>query len=146
VRIEKTKSNCSLCEDYARAHPHKPIVVMSCEGACLRGEISRQAANHLCHRLAPDQTVRLCLGGAFTKNTGQRALIRNAARVVALEGCSIRCASRMMRGHLPDLEPEVFVTDGMCDFDRSRFRIDELPEEEIRELGRSVATQVAGRL
>lgn len=146
VRIEKTKSSCSLCEDYAHKNAKKSIVVMSCEGACLRGEISRQAANHLCHELAKEKTVRLCLGGAFTKDAGQRGLVRNAARVVALEGCSTRCASRMMRGHFPDLKPEVFVTDGMCDFDRSRFGIEELPSDVVRSLGRSVATKVAERL
>jgi AhpD family alkylhydroperoxidase len=146
VSIEKTHAACSLCEDYARAQSHKPVVVMSCEGACLRGEISRQAANHLCHSLAPDTTVRLCLGGAFTKDAGQRGLVRNAAKVVALEGCSIRCASRMMRGHFPHLEAEVLVTDGMCNFDRSLFGIEALPEETVRELGRSVAAKVAGRL
>lgn len=40
----------------------------------LRGEVARQAANMLCHTLAPEKTVRICLGGAFTKDTGQRNL------------------------------------------------------------------------
>ncbi len=146
VRIEKTKGGCSLCDDYAKAHSDKPVVVMSCEGACLRGEISRQAANLLCHELAPEKTVRLCLGGAFTKDAGQRALVRHAGKVVALEGCATRCASRMMRGHLPELSPEVIVTDALCDFDRALFGIDELPAEATRELGRTVATKVVSRL
>jgi hypothetical protein len=38
VRIEKTKINCQLCEDYAEKQKSKPVAVMSCEGACLRGE------------------------------------------------------------------------------------------------------------
>jgi len=25
----------------------------------------------LCHKLAPEKTIRLCLGGAFTKDAGQ---------------------------------------------------------------------------
>ena len=146
VRIEKTKSTCSLCEDYARGHSHKPIVVMSCEGACLRGEISRQAANHLCHVLAPEKTVRLCLGGAFTKDAGQRNLVRYAVKVVALEGCSIRCASRMMRGHLPELAPEVILTDSLCEFDHKLFGLDAIPTAEVQVLGKSVAIKVATRL
>ncbi len=52
VKIEKTKNVCPMCEDYARNQASKPVVVMCCEGACLRGEIARQAANILCHRLA----------------------------------------------------------------------------------------------
>ena len=146
VHIEKTKNTCSLCEDYAKEQAHKPIVVMSCEGACLRGEISRQAANHLCNILAPDKTARLCLGAAFTKDAGQRALVRGAQKVVALEGCLIRCASRMMRGHIPDLEPEVILTDSLCEFDRSLFGVEALPTEAVQMLGRAVAAKVVARL
>lgn len=146
VRIEKTTAGCSLCDDYARKQAAKPVVVMSCEGACLRGEISRQAANHLCHALAPDKTARLCLGGAFTKDTGQRALVRNAQRVLALEGCPIRCASRMMRGHLPDLKAEIIITETLCDFDRSLFGIDDLPPDRLCELGRTVAERIAATM
>ena len=146
VRIEKTKASCSVCEDYASAQASKPIVVMSCEGACVRGEISRQAASCLCHELAPEKTARICLGGAFTKDGGQRALVGNAKRVLALEGCAIRCASRMMRGHFPELVTEVIVTDGLCDFDRSLFGVDTLSPEELRTLGRTVATKVATKL
>lgn len=146
VRIAKTDVVCSLCEDYGREHAGKPVVVMSCEGACLRGEIARRAANHLCFALAPEKTVRLCLGGAFTKDGGQRQLVRNAERVVALEGCAIRCASRMMQGHVPELTPEIFVTDGMCEFDRSLFGIETLPSEAVEELGRTVAHRIAERI
>lgn len=146
VRIEKVTGGCTLCDDYAQKHASKPVVVMSCEGACLRGEISRQAANHLCHALAPEKTVRLCLGGAFTKDTGQRALVRNAPRVLALEGCATRCASRMMRGHLPDLKAEVIITETLGDFDRSLFGIEELPAAHLRDLGRAVAERVAAKL
>ena len=81
----------------------KPVAVMSCEGACLRGEVARRAANILCHSLAPEKTARICLGSAFTKDTGQRALVRNAPRVIALEGCAINCSSRMMAGAIDGL-------------------------------------------
>src|SRR5512138_1069942 len=93
VRIEKAKNGCHLCEEYAERQKAKPIAVICCEGACLRGEVARQAANILCHELAPEKTVRICLGGAFTKDTGQRNLVRTAQRVIALEGCFVNCAS-----------------------------------------------------
>jgi uncharacterized metal-binding protein len=146
VRIEKTKNICPMCEDYSRANATKPLVVMSCEGACLRGEIARRAANILCHRLIPDKTARLCLGGAFTKDTGQRGLARNGARVIALEGCFIECASRMMKGVIPGLEPEVIVADRLYDFDRTLFGINDLPEEEITAHAATVAKKVLDRL
>ena len=146
IAIEKTTASCSLCEEYAERHAAKPVAVMCCEGACLRGEIARQAANLLSHKLAPDKTARICLGGAFTKDTGQRALVRRAPRVLALEGCFIACASRMMKGVLPDLQPEVIVTDKLCDFDEGLFGVDEMAEDQIRACAQQVAEKIVGRL
>lgn len=146
VRIEKPKGNCNLCEEYAERQQSKTVAVMSCDGACLRGEISRQAANILCHTLAPEKTVRICLGGAFTKNTGQRGLVRNAPRLIALEGCPVNCASRMMSGVIEGLAPEIVRTDRLCDFDRKLFGIDEMPPEEIQTIARSVAQKIAATL
>lgn len=146
VRIEKTNISCSLCEDYSRRHKDKPVAVMSCEGACLRGEVARQAANILCHSLAPEKTVRICLGGAFTKDAGARVLVRNAERLIALEGCPTKCASRMMKGVIADLKPEVISADKLYEFDRSMFGIEELPPEQITAHARTVAKKTAKTL
>ncbi len=142
VQIEKTSNVCPMCEDYARQHAAKPVIVMSCEGACLRGEVARKASNLLCHKLAPEKTVRLCLGGAFTKDGGQRALVKGSARVVAVEGCFLECASRMMKGVVPELAAEVVIADRLYNFDRHLFGIDEMPEEEINQHAGEVATSL----
>ncbi len=146
VRIERTKNACGVCEAYAKRNAAKQVAVVCCEGACLRGEVARQAANELCHSLAPEKTVRICLGGAFTKDTGQRALVRNAAKVVAIEGCFLNCASRMMQGVLENLEPEVVVADRLYEFDRSLFGVDEMPPEDITRHARTVAKTVLDSL
>jgi uncharacterized metal-binding protein len=146
VRIEKTKNSCRLCEDYAERQKSKPVAVMSCEGACLRGEVARQAANILCHSLAPEKTARICLGSAFTKDTGQRALVRNAARLIALEGCTINCSSRMMNGAIDGLAPEVIVADRLYDFDRRMFGIEEMSPEQIQVHANAVAQKIADTL
>ena len=146
IHLETTRNVCPMCEDYAARQASKPVAVMCCEGACLRGEVARQAANLLCHSLAPDQTVRICLGGAFTKDTGQRSLVRDAPRVIALEGCFLNCSSRMMRGVIGDLEPEIIIADRLYDFDRRLFGIDEMPRAEIESHARTVAEKVAERL
>jgi uncharacterized metal-binding protein len=142
ISIEKTNNVCPMCEDYAKKQASKAYVVMSCEGACLRGEVARRAANLICHQLASDKTVRLCLGGAFTKDTGQRSLVKNGKKVIALEGCFLECASRMMKGAVPGLEPEVIIADTLYDFDRSLFGIDELSERELRSHAEKVARKV----
>ena len=146
VQIEKIAKVCPMCEDYARRNADKPIVVMSCEGACLRGEVARRASNLLCHKLAPEKTVRLCLGGAFTKDGGQRALVKASVRVVAVEGCFLECASRMMRGVVPELAAEVVIADRLYEFDRRLFGIDEMPEEEINQHAGEVAGALLGRI
>jgi uncharacterized metal-binding protein len=142
IHIEKTKNICPMCETYADKEKEKPIVVMSCEGACLRGEISRQVANIVCHSLSPENTVRLCLGGAFTKDGGQRNLVKNAKRLVALEGCFIECASRMIKGVVPEANPEIITTDKLFDFDKNIFGINEMSEEEIKFHANEVAKKV----
>lgn len=146
VRIETSKGNCSLCEGYAERQQGKPVAIMSCDGACLRGEVSRQAANILCHTLAPEKTVRICLGGAFTNNTGQRGLVRNAPRLLALEGCPVNCASRMMSGVIEGLAPEIIHTYQLCEINKKLFGVDEMPPEEIQALARTVAEKIAATL
>ncbi len=146
INIPKTSKICPLCENYAEKQESKPVVVMSCEGACLRGEVARRAANILSYELAQEKTARLCLGGAFTKDCGQRALVRNASRVVAIEGCYLECASRMMKGVIPELKPEVFVADRLYEFDRKLFGIDEMAEAELSAHAREVAKSIAARL
>jgi len=146
IRIESAKNICGLCENYADRQKSKPIAVMCCEGACLRGDIARQAANILCHTLAPEKAVRICLGGAFTKNTGQRNLVRTAPRLIALEGCFVNCSSRMMHGVIQGLEPEVIIADRLYDFDRNLFGIDEMSPEEARVHANTIAMKIAATL
>lgn len=145
VAIEKTGNVCPMCESYARTQASKPIAIMCCEGGCLRGEIARQASNLICHKLLPNETVRICLGGAFT-NTGQRGLVRDAQQVVALEGCFIECATRMMKGVVPGLTPRVILADQLYDFNRNLFGINDMTEEEIKTHAQTVAQKVVEEL
>jgi len=142
ISIEKARNTCAMCETYASEQASKPIAVMCCEGGCLRGEIARQAANLVCHKLANDKTVRICLGGAFTKDTGQRSLVRNAKELIALEGCFVECASRMMNGVIAGLKPRVIIADSLIEFDRNLFGIDQMTEDEIKTLALTVAEKV----
>lgn len=146
IHLRKTQAACGLCEDYAVREAPKPIVVMACEGACLRGELARLAANHLCDELAPESTVRLCLGGAFTKDTGQRHLARQASRVIAFEGCPIECGTRMLQAVLPGLRPEVHQIPGLTRFDPRLFAIREMPEAQRKACATEAAKVVYSQL
>ncbi len=96
--------------------------------------------------IAPEKTVRICLGGAFTKNTGQRNLVRNAKRLIAIEGCPVNCSSRMMAGVLEGLKPEIIAADRLYEFDRSLFGIEEMTPEQIAAHARTVAQKIADTL
>lgn len=145
VQIAKTRAACGLCEEFAAREARKPIVVMACEGACLRGELARLTANWLCDEMAPERTARLCLGGAFTKDTGQRRMVREASRVIAIEGCPIECATRMMQGVLPELQPEILQIPSLVRFDPKLFATKEMPEAERRQCAREAAEAIFAR-
>ena len=143
IQIRKIEGACGLCEEYSEKNSltHPKIVILSCEGACARGEVSRRAANLIAHSLAKDETVRICLGGAFTKNTGQRNLVRRSQMSLAIEGCFVACASRMMQGVLPDWNPEVILADTLYD-ESLPFGIDEVSDEKFNEYAKIVAEKV----
>ena len=146
VYIEKTDASCSLCEDYVSKNKAKEIAVISCEGACLRGEISRRIANILCHDLLPEKAARICSGSALTKDSGQRSLVQNAKTVLVLEGCPVKCATRTMNGVIRDFNPRVIYTDSIAKFDKSLFGINELPGSEIDTVSRAAAEVIAEKI
>jgi uncharacterized metal-binding protein len=148
VKIEKTKNVCPMCEDFAEARLKEqvPFAILSCEGACLRGEVSRQAANLICYSMIPDKTSRICLGGAFTKDSGQRNLVRYAQKVIALEGCFIECASRMMKGVIDGLNPEIIIVDRLYDFDKKLFGVNEVSEQQIKEYSKIAAYKIVEKI
>lgn len=143
IKIEKVEGYCGLCEDYAKKNLTNPtkIAIMSCEGACARGEVSRRAANLITHKLAKENTVRICLGGAFTKEGGQRNLVRETHKAIAIEGCFINCSSRMMKGVIPELKPLVVQADNIYLKDLP-FGIDEVTDEEFNECAKIVAEEI----
>ncbi len=143
VNIEKVEGSCPACEKYVEKHSTMPpkIAILACEGACSKGEVARIAANLVAHKLARDSTVRICLGGAFTKDVGQRNLVGRAEKAIAIEGCFLSCASRMMKGVLPGLKPEVVLADAIYKTSLP-FSLDEAPEELLRDCAGKVAATV----
>ncbi len=146
IQISKIEGACGLCEEYSEKNSTTPpkIAILSCEGACARGEVSRRAANLIAHTLVKDKTVRICLGGAFTKNTGQRSLVRRSEKSLAIEGCFVSCATRMMQGVLPDWKPEIILADTLYN-ESLPFGIDEVSDEKFDAYARQVAEKVIAK-
>ena len=149
ITFEEFPGTCNLADEYIQKHSTTPakVAVVACEGPCLRGEITRRAANMVNFRLLPDKTVRVCFQGIVAGGCPEGALIERATHVLFLEGCGLKCASRLVKGALDiKAKVDVVITDGLCDFDKKLFSITELPDEEIHAQAEKVAKSIVARL
>lgn len=144
IQVKLTDQRCALGDAYARKHLSSPpkTAVLSCEGMCLRGDVARRAANLLAHELAPERAVRVCHGGLLETSSGMRELVERADKVLMLDGCSLACGTRLLKGALPEVRPAVVFTDRLFDSDEVAFGVEEVPEEEIKVYARTVAEKV----
>lgn len=114
----------------------KSIPVLSCEGACIRGEIARLAANSLSKQSG---FKRGCHGELFTVPGSKIAeWIKTADSVICIEGCFLRCHSRIMENIIEPSKLRVF--DALSHYNRFNdiFDIDDVPEAERKAVAESV--------
>ena len=144
IQVRLTDQRCELGDAYARKHMTTPpkMAVLSCEGMCLRGDVARRAATLIAHELAPERTVRVCHGGLLETSGGMRELVERADQVLVLDGCGLACGTRLLKGAFPEIKPTAVFTDGLFEFDRTLFGVDEMPEAEIETHVRAVAERV----
>src|SRR6266540_5608768 len=72
------------------------IPVLSCEGPCIRGEIARLAANAVAtHK----PYARACHAETFfVPHSGMARWVRQADKVVMIDGCFLKCHGRVLKG------------------------------------------------
>lgn len=148
IQIKLTEQRCERGDAYAQKHLTTPpkAALVSCEGMCLRGEVSRRAANLIAHELAPEKTVRICHGGLLEVSGGMRELIQRADQVLMLDGCGLACGTRLLKGVFPDLHPTVVFTDQLFELDHDVFGVDEIAEADIKDHARTVAEKILAAL
>jgi uncharacterized metal-binding protein len=141
LTIEKTECHCPIGEIVGQENiDTKKIPVFSCEGACIRGEIARRAANLITKN---DQYRRGCHGELLT--VPQSAIATwsiTAEKAVLIDGCFLRCHGRILEN--------LFDKDKLIQFDalshyqkyNEIFDMDEVPETERNEVAASVADWV----
>ncbi|MBP8083738.1 MAG: hypothetical protein KBH06_03835 [Spirochaetes bacterium] len=135
LQLEKTEVTCRLCEDFAEnALKSKTTAIVGCDGACVQGEIARKMANHLAYNINPDEYARICLGSAITKDTGQRKLLRNLKNLLIIEGCSVKCGSRLVKSvtHRSDMKIELISS--YCDWNKNLFGMNEISNDELEKI------------
>jgi len=149
LTIEEAPFCCPLAKGYVEKNTTIPpkLPVVACEGSCLRGEIARRAANIITYKLAPEKTVRICFQGIVGGGCEEGILIEKADKVLFVEGCALKCSSRLVNGAMEiKAKVEVVVADQLCNFNPKLFGIDEMPEEEIRQHAEGVAKKIVEKI
>jgi uncharacterized metal-binding protein len=145
LEISKTDNTCPTGEKAgSRYREEGKIPVLSCEGACIRGEIARLAA----HLVAKEEPYRRgCHGELFTVPKSALAQwIKNAGRIVIIDGCFLRCHGRVLENLVG--RENLVQFDALSFYGKytDRFDIDSVPEEERKETARNVADIVLAEL
>ncbi len=85
------KGFCPVGEAYATQQlAAKKIPVLSCEGACIRGEIARLAANRVAQQLP--SLARACHAETFfVPHSAMASWVKRAEHVVMIDGCFLEC-------------------------------------------------------
>ena len=145
VEISKTDGICPVGEKVGSRYLEEgKIPVLSCEGACIRGEIARLAA----HLVAKEEPYRRgCHGELFTAPASALAQwMKNAGKIVLIDGCFLRCHGRILENLVE--EENLVQFDALSFYKKytDRFDIDSVPEEERKETARLVADMVLAEL
>ncbi len=145
LEVEGTESKCPIGEAVGnRNMAEGKIPVLSCEGACIRGEIARIAANMLAKQ---EPYRRACHGELFTvPGSAMAHWTKGAEKVVIIDGCFLRCHGRVLE-HLID-EDRLLQFDALSVYRKytDLFDIDSVPEAERKEAARQVADSVSAAL
>lgn len=116
------------------------IPVLSCEGACIRGEIARQAANMVAKEA---RYSRGCHGELMTvPDSAIARWFHTASKVVLIDGCFLRCHGRILERLLD--KDKLIQFDALAVYRRYTdvFDIDDVPEPQRLKAARKVADHV----
>ena len=141
LTLTRTAGRCPVGETIGKRNMEQSkIPVLSCEGACIRGEIARQAANML-GKEAP--YGRACHGELMTVPDSSIARwVSTASNVVVIDGCFLRCHGRILERML---DPERLIQfDALAVYRKYTdvFDVDDVPEAERAATARQVADHV----
>lgn len=145
LEVEGTGKRCPTGEVIAgRNLSEGKIPVLSCEGACIRGEIARQAAN----MIAKNEAYRRACHGELLTVPGSAFAnwVKNSEKVVLIDGCFLRCQGRILDNLLG--KDKLVHFDALSHYKKysDLFDIDDVPEAERREVAQDVADWVLGSI
>jgi uncharacterized metal-binding protein len=138
IEFNSTDGICPVGETVGKRNiKESKIPVLSCEGACIRGEIARLAANIVSKE---EKYGRGCHGELITvPDSSISRWIRSSEKVVLIDGCFLRCHGRIIE-NIIDKE-KLIQFDALSHYNKytDLFDYEDVPEEERKEVARSVA-------
>jgi uncharacterized metal-binding protein len=145
IEVENTRNRCPIGETIGNRNiTEARIPVLSCEGACIRGEIARLAANLVAKEAG---FARACHGELFSvPDSAMAEWVRKAEKVVLIDGCFLRCHGRILQNLLGKTSLVQFDALSVYRKYTDVFDIDEIPEEERRQAAQQVADKVLTEL
>ncbi len=145
LEVEKTKGLCPAGEDRANKNLKEgKIPVFSCEGACIKGEIARLTANMVAKE---GPYARCCHAETFTvPDSAMARWARGAERAVVIDGCFLKCHGRILKNLIDEEKIVHFDILPLHKKYTDLFDMDDVPEEERKEVAREVADKVLARL
>ena len=145
ISITPTRAVCPIGEATGKQNiAAAKIPVLSCEGACIRGEIARLAANLVAKN---ESYGRGCHGELITvPNSAISQWIRTADQVILIDGCFLRCHGRVIE-HCIDVG-KLVQFDALSHYNRYTdiFDYEDVPEDERKMVAQSVADWVLASL
>ena len=145
ISMNTTNAVCPIGEATGKKNIcESKIPVLSCEGACIRGEIARLAAGIVSKK---EPYGRGCHGELITvPDSAISRWIKTAEKVVLIDGCFLRCHGRMIENFID--EEKLVQFDALSHYNRYTdiFDYEDVPEKERKEVAQSVADWVLGRL
>ncbi len=145
LEVTGTKNRCPIGETTGKQNVAEGRVpVLSCEGACIRGEIARLAAN----LVAKEEPYRRgCHGELFSvPDSAMAHWVKKAGKVVLIDGCFLRCHGRILENLIEKEKLIQFDALSLYRKYTDRFDIDSVPEAERKQVARDVASQVLASL
>jgi len=139
VKMNSAKAVCPIGEITGKKNIRdSKTPVLSCEGACIRGEIARLAANIISQQA---EFGRGCHGELISvPDSAIARWIKTADRVVLIDGCFLRCHGRIIENIIG--AENLIQFDALSHYNKYTdiFDIEEVPEEERKEVAQSVAS------
>jgi len=146
LNVQGVKGSCPVGEESAKQQMAAGrLPVLSCEGACIRGDIARLTGNLVAEDVP--SLARACHAETFfVPHSSMAAWVKEADRVIMIDGCFLKCHGRVLEALVG--EEKIVHIDALRLYKKYTdvFLADDVPEAERRAVARQVADRIVAEL